>query len=156
MKNENSQSRKTSASVRSKIFPISVLIFIISIIIYRLSTIGPFAPLQCRLLGIGCPDTKVQGYVAPEFIDVKKAFIKNFEDGGEVGSSVAAYYNGKLVVDLYGGYADLETMREYNTDTLQLMSPLGDNRSWSVLKEIVNVVKKLKQEQSESSFSKNQ
>ncbi|CAG8844193.1 4002_t:CDS:1, partial [Gigaspora margarita] len=36
------------------------------------------------------------------------------------------------------------------------MSPLGDNRSWSVLKEIVNVVKKLKKEQSESSFSKNQ
>ncbi|RIB03587.1 beta-lactamase/transpeptidase-like protein [Gigaspora rosea] len=121
MKNETSQSRKTSASTRSKIFPISVLIFIISIIIYRLSTIGPFAPLQCRLLGIGCPDTKVQGYVAPEFIDVKKAFIKNFEDGSEVGSSIAAYYNGKLVVDLYGGYADLETMREYNKDTLQLV-----------------------------------
>ncbi|CAG8829671.1 4025_t:CDS:2, partial [Gigaspora margarita] len=86
-----------------------------------LSTIGPFAPLQCRLLRIGCPDTKIQGYVASEFIDVKKAFIKNFEDGGEVGSSVAAYYNGKLVVDLYGGYADLETMREYNKDTLQLV-----------------------------------
>ncbi|RIB03586.1 beta-lactamase/transpeptidase-like protein [Gigaspora rosea] len=121
MENETSKSRKTSASTRSKIFPISVLILIISIIIYRLSTIGPFAPLQCRLLGIGCPDTKVQGYIVPEFIDVKKAFIKNFEDGSEVGSSVAVYYNGKLVVDLYGGYADLEAMREYNKDTLQLV-----------------------------------
>ncbi|KAF0337248.1 beta-lactamase/transpeptidase-like protein [Gigaspora margarita] len=121
MKNEISQSRKTSASTRSNFFPISVLIFIISIIIYRLSTIGPFAPLQCRLLGIGCSDTKIQGYVASEFIDVKKAFIKNFEDGSEVGSSVAVYYNGKLVVDLYGGYADFETMSEYNKDTLQLV-----------------------------------
>ncbi|KAF0540870.1 beta-lactamase/transpeptidase-like protein [Gigaspora margarita] len=304
MANEKSTSHKKefnaypSTSIRSKFFPISVLIFIISIIIYRLLTVGPFAPLQCRFLGIGCLDPKVHGYVAPEFIDVKKIFTSHFENGGEVGSSVAAYYNGKLVVDLHGGYADLETMREYNKDTLQLvfsstkvmtsimiaylvdrgllsydekiskywpefaqgnkenvtlldlvnhragvtyldtqvtkseledldqlakilaaqphvfdgvplrayhaatrgwylneivrrvdpkrrtigqivseeilkqydlefylllpqslwsrMSPLGDNRSWSVLKEIVNVVKKLKKEQSESSFSKNQ
>ncbi|KAF0540864.1 beta-lactamase/transpeptidase-like protein [Gigaspora margarita] len=104
-----------------KFYPISVLIFIISILTYRFLTIGPFAPLQCRSLGIGCPDTKVQGYVASEFIDVKKAFIKNFEAGGEVGSSIAAYYNGELVVDLQGGYADLEIKREYDKDTLQFV-----------------------------------
>ncbi|CAG8657315.1 618_t:CDS:2, partial [Gigaspora rosea] len=121
MKNEKSKSLKASASVRSKFYLISVLIFIISIITYRFLTIGPFAPLQCRLLGIGCPDTKVQGYAASEFIGAKKAFIKNFEAGGEVGSSVAAYYNGKLVVDLQGGYADLETKHEYDKDTLQFV-----------------------------------
>ncbi|CAG8569758.1 4723_t:CDS:2, partial [Racocetra fulgida] len=60
-----------------------------------------------------------QGYVAPEFINVKKAFITNFENGEEVGSSVAVYYDGKLVVDLQGGYADLETMHEYDNNTLQ-------------------------------------
>ncbi|CAG8839492.1 37658_t:CDS:1, partial [Gigaspora margarita] len=69
MKNEKSQSRKTSVNARSKIFPISILISIISVIIYRLLTVGPFVPLQCRLLGIGCLDPKVHGYVAPEFID---------------------------------------------------------------------------------------
>ncbi|KAF0540867.1 beta-lactamase/transpeptidase-like protein [Gigaspora margarita] len=84
-----------------------------------LLTVDPFVP--CRLLGIGCLDPKVHGYVAPEFIDVKKIFTGHFENGGEVGSSVATYYNGKLVVDLHGGYADLETMREYNMDTLQLV-----------------------------------
>ncbi|CAG8731703.1 27175_t:CDS:2, partial [Racocetra persica] len=82
-------------------------------------TFGPFAPLQCQLVGIGCLSTKVQGYVAPEFINVKKAFITNFENGEEVGSSVAVYYDGKLVVDLQGGYADLETMHEYDNNTLQ-------------------------------------
>ncbi|CAG8693696.1 4239_t:CDS:2, partial [Cetraspora pellucida] len=83
------------------------------------STFGPFAPFQCQLIGIGCLSTKVQGYIAPEFINVKKAFITNFENGDEVGSSVAVYYNGKLVVDIQGGYADLETMREFDNNTLQ-------------------------------------
>ncbi|CAG8687332.1 11355_t:CDS:1, partial [Dentiscutata heterogama] len=99
MKNEKSTYRKKefeaypSTNTRSYFFPISVLIFIISIIIYKFLTFGPFAPLPCRLLRIGCIDIEVQGYVAPEFIDAKKAFIKNFETGGEVGASVAAYYN---------------------------------------------------------------
>ncbi|CAG8698345.1 17053_t:CDS:1 [Dentiscutata erythropus] len=124
MKNEKSTSRKKefeaypSISTRSYFFPISVLIFII---IYKLLTFGPFAPLPCRLLRIGCLDMKVQGYVAPEFIDAKKAYVKYFENGGEVGSSVAAYYNGKLVVDLQGGYADLEAKREYDENTMQFV-----------------------------------
>ncbi|CAG8793377.1 12035_t:CDS:1, partial [Dentiscutata erythropus] len=127
MENEKFTSRKKefkaypSTSTTSKFFPISVLIFIISIIIYKFLTFGPFMPLPCRLLRIGCLDMKVQGYVAPEFIDAKKAFIKNFENGGEVGASVAAYYNGKLVVDLQGGYADREAKRKYDEDTLQLV-----------------------------------
>ncbi|CAG8451629.1 7481_t:CDS:2 [Cetraspora pellucida] len=112
---------KAHPSTRSKFFPISVVILIISIVIYRFLTVGYFDSLQCRLLRIGCLNTKVQGYVAPEFIDVEKTFIKNFENGYEVGSNVAAYYNGKLVVDLHGGYADLETMREYDNNTLQFV-----------------------------------
>ncbi|CAG8644586.1 21029_t:CDS:2, partial [Dentiscutata erythropus] len=68
-----------------------------------------------------CLDTEVQGYVAPEFIDAKKVFIKNFKNGDEVGASVAAYYNGKLVVDLQGGYSDREAKRKYDEDTLQLV-----------------------------------
>ncbi|CAG8467373.1 10714_t:CDS:2 [Cetraspora pellucida] len=112
---------KAHPSTRSKFFPISVVILIISIVIYILLSVGHFTSLQCRLLRIGCLNTKVQGYVAPEFIDVEKTFIKNFENGYEVGANVAAYYNGKLVVDLHGGYADLETMREYDNNTLQFV-----------------------------------
>ncbi|CAG8478938.1 15001_t:CDS:2 [Dentiscutata heterogama] len=78
-------------------------------------------PLPCRFLRIGCLDMKVQGYVTPEFIGAKKAFVKNFENGNEVGASVAAYYNGKLVVDLQGGYADREAKRKYDEDTLQIV-----------------------------------
>ncbi|CAG8724557.1 13918_t:CDS:2, partial [Racocetra persica] len=76
-------------------------------------TFGPFAPLQCQLVGVRCLSTKVQGYVAPEFINVKKAVITNFENGGEVGSSVAVYYNGKLVVDLQAYLVDRKFL-DYN------------------------------------------
>ncbi|CAG8684818.1 11315_t:CDS:2, partial [Dentiscutata erythropus] len=68
-----------------------------------------------------CLDMKVQGYVVPEFIDAKKAYIKYFENGGEVGSSVAAYYNSKLVVDLQGRYANLEAKYEYNKNIIQFV-----------------------------------
>ncbi|KAF0540871.1 beta-lactamase/transpeptidase-like protein [Gigaspora margarita] len=123
MENEKSTSHnredRTNPPTKSKFFPISAIILIISILIYRYVTFGPFAPLQCQLLGIGCFNTTVQGYVAPEFINAKEAFKKNFDNGDDIGASVAAYYNGKLVLDLQGGYADLETMREYDKNTLQ-------------------------------------
>ncbi|CAG8438195.1 5663_t:CDS:2 [Scutellospora calospora] len=105
--------------VKSKFFTSSALILFTSILVYQYITFGPFAPLQCQLLRIGCLDTEIHGYVAPEFIDVKKAFIKNFENGYEIGSSVAVYYDGNLVVDLQGGYADLEAKRKYDNNTLQ-------------------------------------
>ncbi|CAG8749346.1 12891_t:CDS:1, partial [Acaulospora colombiana] len=50
---------------------------------------------------------------------VKNIFIENFKKGDEVGASVAIYYDGNLVVDLYGGYADLESGRVYDENTLQ-------------------------------------
>ncbi|CAG8443792.1 23679_t:CDS:2 [Dentiscutata erythropus] len=127
MENEKSTSSKKesnsypSNNARTKFFPISVFVLVISVMIYRVFTFGPFAPLSCRLLRIGCLNMTVQGDVSPEFIDVKKAFVKIFESGEEVGSSLVAYYNGKLVVELYGGYADLETKREYDKDTLQIV-----------------------------------
>lgn len=46
-------------------------------------------------------------------------FRANFITGlEEEGAAMAVYHNGKLVVDLWGGYADGEAAREWREDTL--------------------------------------
>ncbi len=46
-------------------------------------------------------------------------FRQNFADGWErEGAAFAVYQNGKLVVDLWGGYADEYAMRQWKRDTL--------------------------------------
>jgi CubicO group peptidase (beta-lactamase class C family) len=45
----------------------------------------------------------VQGSVEPGFESVREAFAKQFEDGLQIGASVAVYLRGKLVVNLWGG-----------------------------------------------------
>lgn len=63
----------------------------------------------------------VEGTVADGFEGVRDAFARNFEVEGEVGASVAAYHHGELVVDLWGGTADVEGRRPYDPDGLQLV-----------------------------------
>jgi hypothetical protein len=48
-----------------------------------------------------------------------KTFRKNFTCGWEdEGAAFAVYYKGKLVVDLWGGYADKSCLRPWTEDTL--------------------------------------
>jgi CubicO group peptidase (beta-lactamase class C family) len=49
---------------------------------------------------------RVEGFVAPGFGGVVEAFERNFADGAEVGAGFAAYVDGELVVDVWGGVAD--------------------------------------------------
>src|SRR5208283_6128219 len=49
---------------------------------------------------------------------VKEAFAANFETTNEVGAAVAMYLDGKLVVDLWGGYADQARTKPWTRDTL--------------------------------------
>lgn len=46
---------------------------------------------------------RVSGFVAPGFEEVRAAFERNFEERGEIGAAVAAYWRGEKVVDLWGG-----------------------------------------------------
>lgn len=46
---------------------------------------------------------------------MREAFVQNFTEYDEVG---AAYRDGELVVDLWGGVADPETGRPWQRDTL--------------------------------------
>lgn len=63
----------------------------------------------------------VDGWVAPGFGGVQAAFEENFRDRGEVGAAFAAYADGILVVDLWGGVSDARCRRPWESDTLQLV-----------------------------------
>ncbi|KAJ1359077.1 hypothetical protein KIN20_017704 [Parelaphostrongylus tenuis] len=65
--------------------------------------------------------THIDGFVHRGFEEVKKMFIKNFEDGWERdGASLAVFVNGTKVVDLWGGYADHEAGRKWKQDTMSV------------------------------------
>ncbi|MEV8638410.1 serine hydrolase domain-containing protein [Streptosporangium sp. NPDC051023] len=63
----------------------------------------------------------VNGFTAPGFDAVAEAFARNFTEFGEVGAAFAAYRDGELVADLWGGHADPQTGRPWREDTLQLV-----------------------------------
>jgi CubicO group peptidase (beta-lactamase class C family) len=52
---------------------------------------------------------------------VRDAFAENFEQHGDVGAACCVYLEGRPVVDLWGGVADLDGGRPWREDTLQLV-----------------------------------
>jgi len=61
---------------------------------------------------------KIDGYCDERFISVKHIFEKNFELGLEVGASFAVSLNGKLVVDIWGGFSDSAKTKPWEKDTI--------------------------------------
>jgi CubicO group peptidase (beta-lactamase class C family) len=64
---------------------------------------------------------EVGGHVAAGSEAVHEAFVRNFEEHGDVGAGYALYVDGTRVVDLWGGVADAATGEPYGEDTLQLV-----------------------------------
>ena len=64
---------------------------------------------------------QVEGHVEPGFEGVREAFARNFEDHGDVGAACAVHVEGRKVVDLWGGTADVVTGSSYAEDTLQMV-----------------------------------
>lgn len=62
------------------------------------------------------------GSVAAGFERVADAFVDNFTRRGEVGAACAAYVDGELVVDLWGGTVGVDDPRPYGPDTLQMVA----------------------------------
>lgn len=65
--------------------------------------------------------TAVDGYVHPAFQKVYDVFKKNIKANLEKGACFSAYYKGELVVDIWGGYSDIEAARKWKNDTLSIM-----------------------------------
>ena len=63
-------------------------------------------------------DTAIHGFCAPAFVRVREAFARNFALRNEVGAAVAAWVDGDLVVNLWGGSADAAGTRPWRQDTL--------------------------------------
>lgn len=63
----------------------------------------------------------VHGTVAPGFEPFEEVFRENFEQRGEIGASACAVLDGRVVVDLWGGFADREAGRAWEADTLGIV-----------------------------------
>ena len=61
---------------------------------------------------------KIQGYCDVSFLPLRDAFLANFEDGLEIGASFAATYRGRMVADMWAGYADPGRTRLWEQDTI--------------------------------------
>jgi CubicO group peptidase (beta-lactamase class C family) len=62
--------------------------------------------------------TEINGICEERFLPLKEAFAANFDEGLEIGSSVAVTHQGRSVVDLWAGYADPERTRPWQQDTI--------------------------------------
>jgi CubicO group peptidase (beta-lactamase class C family) len=60
----------------------------------------------------------VDGDVSPGYEAVREAFAENFRSGGEVGGAVSAVVDNRVVVDLWGGAANLREGRPWERDML--------------------------------------
>ncbi len=64
------------------------------------------------------PDSPVRGSCAEKFRPVEAVFRRNFGEGKEIGASLAVIHEGRLVLDLWGGFADGGCSRAWERDTL--------------------------------------
>ncbi len=60
----------------------------------------------------------IHGDCDPGFVSVKDAFAANFAERREVGASVCVVFDGEVVVDLWGGWADEAETRPWDRDTM--------------------------------------
>lgn len=71
--------------------------------------------------GLGTPRVgavaDVDGICDPAFAAVRDAFVANFA-AGEIGAACTVVIEGRVVVDLWGGWADAERTRPWRADTL--------------------------------------
>ena len=72
---------------------------------------------------------RIGGTCNPEFAGVLAAFKDNFRARGEIGAAVCVYKDGEKVVDLWGGYQDLEHSTPWAADTIVIMNSLAKSMS---------------------------
>jgi len=70
-------------------------------------------------------EPQVSGYCDSKFEQVKEIFIQNFEQRNELGACVCVYKDGEKVVDLWGGYKDLQKTNLWDENTIVLMNSVA-------------------------------
>jgi CubicO group peptidase (beta-lactamase class C family) len=61
---------------------------------------------------------EIHGYCDPRFAVLRDAFRANFEEGHDIGASLGATYQGRLVVDIWAGHADPDRKVPWQKDTI--------------------------------------
>lgn len=64
---------------------------------------------------------RTRGVVDARFDSLRAAFDDGFRDQPEMGASLAVYSRGRLVVDLWRGFADRRTSERWNDDTVSVI-----------------------------------
>jgi CubicO group peptidase (beta-lactamase class C family) len=72
---------------------------------------------------------RVDGVCDPAFSGVREEFERNFVERNEVGAAVCVYKDGEMVVDLWGGYKDLERTEPWREDTIVIMNSVAKSMS---------------------------
>lgn len=67
-------------------------------------------------------DFEIKGHCDDRFAPVREAFAKNFEADKELGASYAVCVGGEMVVDLWGGHADVARTKAWEKDTIVQVS----------------------------------
>lgn len=67
----------------------------------------------------------IHGTCDARFAAVRDEFAANFADRGELGAAVCISIDGRVVVDLWGGWADPERTRPWQADTLVNVYSIG-------------------------------
>ncbi len=62
--------------------------------------------------------TEIHGFCNEKFKLVREAFLKNFEEGLEVGASFCVTLNGKFVIDIWAGYANASKTQSWEKNTI--------------------------------------
>lgn len=74
---------------------------------------------------------QVHGQYDPKFEELRTLFQKNLESQAEIGASITVNLDGKDIVDIWGGYADEECTRPWESDTIVGV--------WSVTKGVTSL-----------------
>lgn len=69
--------------------------------------------------------TEVHGHCDAAFSAVREAFVNNFTEHNEIGASVCVSIKGRVVVDLWGGYADPGRTRLWQDNQLVNVFSVG-------------------------------
>ncbi|MEM7124625.1 MAG: serine hydrolase domain-containing protein, partial [Pseudomonadota bacterium] len=67
---------------------------------------------------MGSKDVMIEGWVDPSLTRVKEAFEANLDLGLEQGAAFSVVADGRVVVDLWGGFADAAAERPWRRDTI--------------------------------------
>jgi len=84
--------------------------------------ISRFASRRLEVVLVQEPVTEgvelVRGVCPEEFASVRRSFVANFADRGEVGAALCVLIDGDVVIDMVGGWADAARTRPWASDTL--------------------------------------